>query len=340
MEKDFEPLVGNEEIKRYFTENIRTDSFSHAYIISGEHGIGKHTLARLIAAAVNCERRKDANLGLPCHSCTSCKKILENNSADVTIIGKADKATIGIDSIRFIKNDICIAPNDGDYKIYIIEDAQDMTIQAQNALLLTLEEPPSYAMFLLLCDDTEPLLETIKSRAAMIRMSVPEKEETKKYLKKNHPSLKILSPSSYEEFEQVYKAANGRIGRILELAGDEKSRIFQNRELASYLIKACADTSLASEMPSFISLFSQKRDVISEQLTEFQSAIRDIIAIKRSDSPPLLFFTDPEYAEEISYSFSVKKLLSMLEKSELTRLSILKNANIKLALTDFLIGLL
>lgn len=340
MGKDFDPLIGNEEIKRCFTENIRTDSFSHAYIISGEHGIGKHTLARLIAAAVNCEKRKDPSFELPCRSCISCKKILENNSADVSIIGKAAKATIGIDSIRFIKNDICIAPNDGDYKIYIIEDAQDMTVQAQNALLLTLEEPPSYAMFLLLCDDTEPLLETVKSRAPMIRMNVPEKEETIKYLKKNYPSLKILSSSASEEFEQIYKAANGRIGKILELSGDEKNRMLQSRELASSLIRSCADSSLATEIPIFISLFSQKRDVISEQLTEFQSAVRDIIAIKRSESPPLLFFTDLEYAEEISYNFSVKKLLSMLERSEHTRLSILRNANIKLALTDFLIGLL
>ena len=159
MKKDFSSIIANDDICTYFASSIRKNTLPHAFILVGAKGIGKHTLARLVAASLNCEAKSNDSLPLPCCECNSCRKILQNNSADVIYISKEDdRATLGVDPIRFIKEDVVYYPNDGDFKVYIIEDAHTMTVQAQNAFLLTLEEPPSYAVFILLCENTETIL--------------------------------------------------------------------------------------------------------------------------------------------------------------------------------------
>ena len=198
MKNEHLNIIGNDDLYNYFTSCAKNSSLSHAYILLGAKGTGKHTLANLIAAAVNCENKFDSNTEIPCQKCSSCKKIFSNNSADLIYISREkDKASIGVDPIRFIKTDIAVLPNDGDFKVYVIDEAHFMTPQAQNALLLTLEEPPSYVIFILLCEHTETILETIKSRAPILRMKIPPKDEAIKYLKENHPSIKKKKERNY-----------------------------------------------------------------------------------------------------------------------------------------------
>lgn len=338
-------IIGNDDLYNYFVSCARADSLSHAYILLGPKGTGKHSLAHLISAAVNCENKVHENAEIPCLECPSCKKILSNNSADVIYISREkDKATIGIEPIRYIKSDVAVYPNDGDFKIYVIEEAHTMTPQAQNALLLTLEEPPKYVIFLLLCEHTETILETIKSRAPILRMKTPEKVETVKYLKANHPSARNLINNAPDDFDEIYMASKGSIGRILELIGSsEKKQALQNRELIKRLIEAIAHRTVARDFAELISLFSQKRDErekIISQLVEFESALRDLIVIKKADEPKMIFFTDRAYAEELSYSLSVQRLTEILTLTEDSRLALLKNANIKLTLTNLLSSLI
>lgn len=344
MKNNFSGIIANDDICNYFAASIKTGSLSHAYILLGTKGTGKHTLARLIASAVNCENRDNDNFGIPCHSCNSCKKITQNNSADViTVSREKDKATLGVDPIRFVKSDISVYPNDGDYKVYIIEDAHTMTTQAQNALLLTLEEPPQYAIFILLCENTENILETVKSRAPILRMKTPSEKETIAFLKENHPSARTFINNSPEEFRQIYMASKGSIGRILELIGSsEKKQVLANRDLAQKLIEAIANNSLSREFSNILSLFSQKREErerLIAQLVEIQSALRDLMIIKKSDDSEMIFFTDAKYAEELSYCFSTQKISKIMESAEKTRLALLKNANVKLTVINFLSNL-
>ena len=110
-------IIGNDDLYNYFVSCARADSLSHAYILLGPKGTGKHSLAHLISAAVNCENKVHENAEIPCLECPSCKKILSNNSADVIYISREkDKATIGIEPIRYIKSDVAVYPNDGDFK--------------------------------------------------------------------------------------------------------------------------------------------------------------------------------------------------------------------------------
>ena len=257
------------------------------------------------------------------------------------LLGRADKATIGVETVRFIKNDIVTFPNDGDFKIYVIEDAHTMTKQAQNALLLTLEEPPSYAIFILLCENDENILETIKSRAPTLRLNTPSNELILDHLKSNSPSARSFMNNSPDEFEQILKASGGSIGRILELIdGKERRQLLHNRELATLLIRSLAERSFVGSFSEILSMFSQKRDEISLQLNEICLAARDLILIKKSDEPRLVFFTDEGDAEELSYSFSLKRLCDIIDLAEQARLAMLKNANIRLTLINFLTSLL
>ncbi len=338
-------FIGNDDLYNYLTSCAKANSLSHAYILLGGKGTGKHTLARLIAAAANCEKRTDENAPIPCCECSSCKHILSDNSADLIYISREkDKASIGIDPIRLIKSDIVLYPNDGDFKVYIIDEAHTMTTQAQNALLLTLEEPPPYVIFILLCEHTETILETIKSRAPILRMKTPERSETIEYLNANHPSARTFIKNSPSDFEQIYMAAAGSIGRILELIGSsERKQLLQNREIVERFVNVVAHRTLARDFAELLSLFPQKRDdreKLINLFSQIQSALRDLMVVKKADEPSMIFFTDKVYAEELSYCISVQKISETIAKIEDARISLLRNANIKLTLTNLLSSLI
>ena len=345
MKNEHLNIIGNDDLYNYFTSCAKNSSLSHAYILLGAKGTGKHTLANLIAAAVNCENKFDSNTEIPCQTCSSCKKIFSNNSADLIYISREkDKASIGVDPIRFIKTDIAVLPNDGDFKVYVIDEAHFMTPQAQNALLLTLEEPPSYVIFILLCEHTETILETIKSRAPILRMKIPPKDEAIKYLKENHPSIRNLINNSPEDFDEIYMAANGSIGKILDLAtSSERKQIFQKRELVSRLTEAIAHHTVAQNFAEIFSLFPQKREdreKIVSILAELEAALRDLMVIKKADLPVMTFFTDEKYAEDLSYCISVQTIAEAISLTEKARNSLLRNSNIKLTLTNLLSNLI
>lgn len=345
MKNEHLNIIGNDDLYNYFTSCAKANSLSHAYILLGAKGTGKHTLANLIAAAINCEKRAGNDDAIPCGICSSCKKILANNSADLIYISREkDKASIGVDPIRFIKTDVSVFPNDGDFKVYVIDEAHLMTPQAQNALLLTLEEPPSYVVFILLCEHTETILETIKSRAPILRMKTPQKSEAVEYLKEHHPSVRNLINSSPEDFDEIYMASRGSIGRILELtASNERKQILQNRNLVSRLVQAIAHRTVARDFAELFSLFPQKREdreKIISILSELESALRDLMIVKKADESTMIFFRDYAYAEELSYSISVQKIAEIMSLVEGARLALLRNANIKLTLTNLLSNLI
>ena len=139
MKPFFSTFTGNEPLLTELGEEIVADRLGHAYILEGPAGTGKHTLALQIAASLACERKREDGVPLPCLQCPSCRKILSGHSPDVILIGREDKATIGVETVREMRASAFMAPNELDDKIYIFEDAQTMTAQAQNALLLILE---------------------------------------------------------------------------------------------------------------------------------------------------------------------------------------------------------
>ena len=166
----FEALLGNEQLKENLSAARRKGRLSHFYLLSGPRGSGKHTLADLNAAAMLC-----AEPDAPCGVCRSCRKVLGGNHPDYITIDDPSKKTVPVDLIREARADIFVRPNEGEKKIYLFPRAQDMGIPGQNALLKVLEEPPSYGVFLLLTDNPEKLLPTVRSRSVELKLrALPE----------------------------------------------------------------------------------------------------------------------------------------------------------------------
>lgn len=178
----FEGLLGNEQLKENLREARRKGRMSHFYLLSGPRGSGKHTLAGLLAAGMLCEE-KDG----PCGVCRACRKVFSGNHPDYITIDDPTKKTVPVDLIREARADIFIRPNEGTKKIYLFPRAQDMGIPGQNALLKVLEEPPSYGVFLLLTDNPEKLLPTVRSRCVELKLRALPEELLERKLREEFP---------------------------------------------------------------------------------------------------------------------------------------------------------
>ena len=258
-------------------------------------------------------REIPADAPLPCWECPACEKVLEGKCPDVHVIGRDGKASIGVEAIRFLRSDVLIPPNDLDTKVYIIEDAETMTVQAQNALLLTLEEPPSYVLFLLLCDGADHLLETIRSRAPVLRTRPIPDSDIREYLRARRCTL------SEEDMETVILRADGCIGQFMEVMAARRY-----------------DT-----LPAILSRFGNKRDGVSELLALVTLATRDLILLRHGDgeSVRLKYYTDRIGAEELSCRFTTKSLLSLYNALGRAADALEANSNIRLTLMGMAVEL-
>lgn len=157
--KDFDDIVGQDAITRSFKNQVRSGKVGHAYLFCGTRGTGKTSLAKILARAVNCEHPVDGN---PCNSCKNCRAILSNTSINVYEMDAASNN--GVDDIRLIREQVEYPPVDMQYKVYIIDEVHMLSPSAFNAFLKTLEEPPSYVIFILATTEPNALPITILSR--------------------------------------------------------------------------------------------------------------------------------------------------------------------------------
>ncbi|MBO5939413.1 MAG: hypothetical protein J6Q82_07990 [Clostridia bacterium] len=333
MKQALTAIIGNEALRTRFGEDARLGRFPHACILEGAKGTGKQTIAKMTAAALVCERKNDADTPIPCLTCRNCRKILEGKFPDLIVINREDKATLGIDAIRFLKEDVHIVPNDSDAKIYVIEDADLMTPQAQNAFLLTLEEPPSYVHFFLLCEHAELLLETIRSRAPIFRTEPLSSEQIDNYLCEKDSraaEMKRLSPSEYAD---LLSASGAGIGQALSyLEPKVWAPIRARRALVRELITAAIDREGAKNILTLLFKLPQKRDPLEDYLLSAADAVRDLMLLKKSDLSPLSFYSNRAEASELSDRASLlfldqllRAILQAIEDNH-------KNANIRLCL--------
>lgn len=157
--KDFEDVKGQEHIVTTLKNQIKADRIGHAYLFCGTRGTGKTTIAKILARAVNCEHPVD---GSPCNTCKTCRAIMEGTSMNVIEIDAASNN--GVDNIREIREEVAYRPTEGRYKVYIIDEVHMLSTGAFNALLKTLEEPPSYVIFILATTEAHKIPITILSR--------------------------------------------------------------------------------------------------------------------------------------------------------------------------------
>ena len=330
----FPELIGNESLRRLLGDDIRAGRLSHAYIFEGPRGSGKHTLARLTAAALACEKRDTDGVPLPCGVCPACRKILEGKSPDVICVNRGEKATFGVEPIRALHADVRIAPNELDTKLYILEDAQLLTPQAQNAFLLTLEEPPPYVLFLLLTENALALLETVRSRAPVRRMELLTAEQIAEALTERFPEAGALKRSSPEEFRELIAAAGGCIGPAIELL-DAKKRapVLADRAQVRRFLSLAETGRNGTDAIALLGSLGQKRDELTSRMNLCLVALRDLLLLKKTETAPLCFFAEREEALALSCRFPTQGLLRLCGAVDTAIDRLRANGNVRLILT-------
>lgn len=336
MKQAFTDVVGNLALRQRLLDDIMQKRLSHAYILEGKAGTGKHTLALRIAASLACLSASNDSLPLPCMQCAACRKILSGNSPDLFYINKEDKATLGVDVIRALKSNLYIAPNELDVKIYIIEEAHLMTEEAQNAFLLTLEEPPSYVLFLLLCETTATLLETVKSRAPTLRTEPLDISQIQGYLFQKSSDAANLQKNAPQELDELLVASDGSIGKALELMREETRKpLLAKRKAAREFVRLATERRNSVAVLRYLNTLGKKRDELISSMQMIQLCLRDLLLLKQTEEAPLCFFANREEALSLAYSFTSPELLKLCDLISEVCTRLQKSANVRLTLTAF-----
>ncbi len=305
---NFKDIIGQESIKKHLQTAIKTGNLSHAYIINGEYGSGRQTIASALAKTIQCQSKTDDTDA--CGVCTSCKQAESHNHPDIKYITH-DKTSISVNDIREqLNNDISIKPYSSEYKIYIIPDANKMTEQAQNALLKTIEEPPVYAIIILLTENCDSLLPTIRSRCVTLTMNPVEKDKICTYLENKFQ----LEP------EQAQIAANycqGNIGKAIRFASSSDFIEMKNQVLK--LLKNLDSMDIASIMDT-IKEFSTHKNDINDYLDLMLLWYRDVLMFKVTKDANLLLYSDEysaisEQATKRDYE-NIENIIAAIDKAK------------------------
>lgn len=275
----FTDIIGQEQLKEHLQNALSTNKVSHAYIINGERSSGKEFVARVFAMALQCEKRGTE----PCGECHSCKQALGNNQPDIIYVSHEKPNTIGVEDIRKqINGDIDIKPYSSPRKIYIMNEGEKMTVQAQNALLKTLEEPPEYAVLLILTTNVDAMLPTILSRCVVLNMKPVADAKVKKYL------MEELGVPDYKANICV-AFARGNIGKAKMLANSEEFE--KVKEEAVTLVKYIKDMEI-NEIVMAIKKITEYKFDVNDYLDILSAWYRDILLFKATKDVNSLIFKE------------------------------------------------
>lgn len=318
----FHDIIGHEQIIRHLTNAITHDMVSHAYILNGPEYSGKMMLAEAFAAALQCEREGEGER--PCMECRSCRQAADHNQPDIIYVRHEKPNTISVDDIRAqINNDIAIRPYSSRYKVYIVDEAEKMNQQAQNALLKTIEEPPAYAVILLLTTNADSFLQTILSRCITLNLKAVPEDVIREYLMK-HYQIPDYQADVCAAFSQ------GNVGKAVQLASSEdfgelKASVLQ-------LVKRLEDIDLY-EFGAAIKQIGEYKLKINDYFDLIMIWFRDVLYMKATNDVNGLIFKDEVYdikrqASKRSYQ-GIETILKALETAKV-RLS--ANVNFELTL--------
>ena len=259
----FETLLGNDRLKQNLQESLSKNHISHFYLISGPGGSGKRTLAGLLTAAILCK-----GASRPCGTCEACRKLRSENHPDVITVTDPEHKHVAVKIVRQIREDVFIRPNESDYKIYIFP--QDLGTEGQNALLKILEEPPKHGVFILLADNPEKLLTTVRSRCTELKlMALPEKIL--------HRQLKMDFPQAGEEdIASAMDRSGGFLGQAREILSEGGAVPPQTEGF----IRAFSARDSLGLTQVLVPLEKWKRDALTELLESWLSLLEQALACR------------------------------------------------------------
>lgn len=291
-------ILGNEKIRHQLRESIAKQSISHAYILAGDKGIGKSKIAREFAMELICEKHTG------CGECPACRQFLADAYPDFFYMDAEGKESIGIDRIREnIVNDVSIRPYHGKVKIYIIDEADKMTVGAQNALLKTIEEPPEYVVILLLVRNISLLLETIRSRCIKLLLSAVSNDRIKKWL--------VEKGTSEDLATVVASYSNGAPGIAKAMAESEDFADMYNQNVE--FLKKISEASI-NDILLFIEELKKRTGGFKDFINFLRLWYRDICILKLTKKiDNLVFIREESIILRLSREYTLKKINSIID---------------------------
>lgn len=304
----FKDIIGHEQIIEHFQNAIKMDKVSHAYILNGPDQAGKMMLAEAFAMALQCEKKEAEG----CMECHSCKQAISHNQPDIIYLTHEKPNTISVDDIRRqINQDISVKPYASPYKIYIVDEAEKMNPQAQNALLKTIEEPPAYAIILLLTTNADLFLSTILSRCICLNLKPVAKDKIREHL------MKYMQIPDYQADISV-AFAQGNVGKAMQLAGSEHFNDL--KDSAVQLMKRVKDIDVY-EMGEAVKQINEYKMSMNDYFDIMMVWYRDVLMYKATMDINGLIFKEQVYdikkqASKSSYH-GIQEILEALDKAKI-----------------------
>ena len=255
----FEELLGNERLRENLSRSIERGRISHFYLICGPKGAGKHTLARILSAAILCNGQTK-----PCGSCNACRKVMGDTHPDMITVTDPEHKNVAVKIVREIRDDVFIRPNEGSHKIYIFP--QELGVEGQNALLKVLEEPPAYGVFMILTDNPEKLLPTIRSRCTELVLNALPQNLLRDALRKRYPQAEPA------QIDAAVARCGGYLGQAMELmeegAQDPHTEQF---------VKSFANRDTIGLLQVLVPMEKWKRDQVIPTLERWVQKLNDAL---------------------------------------------------------------
>lgn len=320
---DFNDIIGHEKIILKLQNAIRNNSIAHGYLFEGPKSMGKKKLAMIFAKTLLCKEK-----GIkPCNKCPSCLKFDSGNHPDFDIINPEGNS-IKREQIEQLLHSIRMLPYEGTRRVYVIEDAYKMTQEAQNSFLKTLEEPPEYAVIILITNNSGSLLPTIVSRCQGIKFSYVDNEKIEKLLVNKYGC-------SREKANFIASFSNGIVGKAVKLI---KSEGF--RKLRDDIIDTIDDIIYSDKFRIFSlsQIFVENKENIEDILDLLTIWFRDIMIIKETGDTRFIINKDKiQLIYKHSNSLSSEKVSDIIENIEKTKEDITSNVNFQLAIEVMLL---
>jgi DNA polymerase-3 subunit delta' len=305
---DFTDIIGHEDIIRHFKSSIEMGKISQGYIINGEAGSGKKTLTRALVKTLQCE----AGGTEPCNCCKSCKQSDSGNQPDIIWVTHDKPNVISVEEIREqVNKDIYIKPYSSRYKIYVIDDAQLLNANAQNALLKTIEEPPEYAIIILLTNNIDKILSTIISRCIVLNVKPVRERDVLDYLMNE---LKL--PKEKADFCMDF--AQGNLGKAIRLATSEEYN--KIKEDVVDILRKINDMSV-DDVVFAVKNMSNYKLKVGDYIDLMMMWYRDILMLKVTGNPGRLMFKEyysdiKNQSAHISYE-GIENVLKAMDKAKI-----------------------
>ena len=303
----FTDIIGHEQIIEHLTNAISMGKVSHAYIFNGPDKSGKKMLAEAFAMTLQCEKGGSS----PCEECHSCKQAMNHNQPDIIYVQHEKPNTLSVDDIREqVNHDIDVKPYSSPYKVYIIDEAEKMNVQAQNALLKTIEEPPEYGIIMLLTNNLEAMLPTILSRCIAFHLKPVDNYKIVEFLEKEYgvPDYKARICAAFSQ---------GVVGKAIQMASSEEFNDLQYHVLN--IVKNVHEMDVYEVIEAVKRLSAYKTD-INDVIDMMMVWYRDVLILKVTKDANAIVYKDEyrflmDQAKRSSYE-GLNEIIQSLEKAK------------------------